>query len=101
VFRPEVNAPLSFPPAGATVISQPAAAPQQQADAGKYQALTPPAIAAAPEPAPAMRPGLAPPEVSMPAPIGGTTMPPVPATTEIESALDAMLSRDARTPNLK
>lgn len=118
VMRPDPSAPLSFansPSSNVTVIrtapvmvpvQAPAAAPVQlpvpvQPDTSKYQALTPSpqsfggaqqAQIAAPRPE-ARRP-----EVTMPTPIGNTApMPQVPPTSEIESALDAMLA----TPILK
>ncbi len=98
VLRPDVAAPLGFPPAGTTIMSQPITSQSPTAEAGKYQSLAPQTYA---NQTLSVRPSVAPPEVNMPAPLGGTTTPPFPATTEIESALDAMLSRDARTPNLK
>lgn len=70
-------APLAIPPAGGQ---------------DKYGALAPaPQVE---QPREVRRP-----EVSMPAPIGGTTTPPVAGTSEIESALDAMLGNTS--PMLK
>lgn len=83
-----IAAPASIPPL--SVPGQaPAPAPRAEPQ-GKYGALIPPAPQAQDfgraEPRPA--------ELSMPAPIGGN-IPPVVPTSEIESALDAMLFRDA------
>lgn len=110
ILVPTPNEPLFAPvPVPAPVY--------EAASSGKYQALTPqapPAPPAAPRivaPAPVappaqMIPPVQPqrppearrPEVMMPAPIPSTsTMPLVPATSEIESALDAMVA-PGRTP---
>lgn len=93
-------------PAVVPVPAPAAPAPSAPAmETSKYQALTPPrdfTEQAALPPASAIRPGTPRPEVSMPTPLGsGEIMPPVPATSEIENALDLMLSGEMETPVLK
>lgn len=75
--------------ASATVM----ATPMGQMTTSKYEAL--------PMPVAPLNPDFGMTQISVPSPIGQTdNIPPVPAASEIENALDAMLSRD-QSPNLK
>ncbi|MCD8141339.1 MAG: hypothetical protein LUE17_16515, partial [Planctomycetaceae bacterium] len=81
------------PPAVAAPVAPAAPATQQVGGTSKYEALVPPAQITRPSR----------PEVSMPTPISngaGSTMPQIAPTQEIESAVDAMLSRDPQNPGM-
>jgi hypothetical protein len=93
-LRPETfEAPVfAAPVSAAPAPSQPATLPAP-GGTSKYEALIPPAEFGRQDP----------PSVTMPTPLGnagGTTMPPIAGTGEIENALDAMLARDPANPGM-
>lgn len=96
VYTPNAMSPL---PIQAPVLPVP---PTPAESSSKYEALAP--VPLPPPPgavaAPAPRPEARRPELTMPTPLGGDNIPHVPAASEIESALDAMLSRDDGAPSM-
>ncbi len=88
---PQAPAAGSVRPVAPPALPALAAPAPQVGGTSKYEALVPPAQITRPSR----------PEVSMPAPLSnGSTMPQIAPTQEIESAVDAMLSRDPANPGM-
>ena len=110
VFTPNAMTPLPIPippPPPQEFKTAPAAAPVPAPVAATWES-SPSKYEALPPVAESQRPDMRRVELSMPPPLGTGNIPPVPAPSEIESAVDAMLSRDTGMssvpgvqPNLK